>query len=115
LVSCFAHRPLTRPAGAEAAFVLCLFSHTSGAFSGASPPTGTGGLPFLLDRRRLNVALSRARTLCVVLSSGAVLRPPAAVLADAGARRGLAFLRAFAERAWAGEVDVDLDALGVGA
>jgi superfamily I DNA and/or RNA helicase len=82
--------------------VICLFSNTSGH-------GGLGGLGFLLDRRRLNVAISRAQTMCIVLSSDEVLRPPVALLADEGARKGYAFLREFERRAWALDVTVDLD------
>lgn len=92
-------------AGSEASFVICLFSHTSGTPS----PTE---LAFLLERRRLNVAISRAKTLCILVTSDEVLRPPVGVLANRESYKGYAFLRAFEERAWAAEFEVDLDQLG---
>src|SRR5215469_7025289 len=80
-------------AGSEASFVICLFSHThSGSLSTA--------LPFLLARRRLNVAISRAKTLCIVIASKEVLEPDVGIFADQGSASGHAFLRAFEEMAW---------------
>ena len=54
--------------GDEAGFVICLFSHTH-------LPSAETDLPFLLERRRLNVAISRSQTLCIVITSQAVLQP----------------------------------------
>jgi superfamily I DNA and/or RNA helicase len=80
--------------------VICLFSHSSSTEVG-----------FLLDRRRLNVAISRAKTLCILVSSDEVLRPSVRVLANEENARGYAFLRAFEERAWSMTLDINLDHL----
>ena len=50
---------------------------------------------FLYSRARINVALSRARALCVVVASPAFLRPRPEVLDAEGARRGYEVLRQF--------------------
>jgi len=86
--------------GSEASFVICCFAHTH-------LPTLLQDLHFLLSRRRINVAISRAKTLCIVLTSDGVLRPPVQILADPDNAQGYAFLRAFEERAWSGYIDVD--------
>ena len=98
-------------AGSEAPFVIALFSHTH-------EPTLAADLAFLLNRRRLNVGISRAKTLCVrasvvsslkpqiCVSSRNVLRPPITAFADPGTAEGATLLRAFEERAWAGSVTV---------
>lgn len=93
-------RPNSSDAGSEAAFVICLFS--------VPQSSTTPDLNFLLERRRLNVAISRAKTLCVLVTSQEVLRPRANVLANEGAAKGYAFLRAFEERAWSCALKVDL-------
>ncbi|KAG6920219.1 hypothetical protein DXG01_004988 [Tephrocybe rancida] len=92
---------IERLQGSEAAFVICLFSMPK---SSTSPDLG-----FLLERRRLNVAISRAKTLCVVVTSPNVLRPGVNVLANDDTAKGYTFLRAFEERAWSCEMNVDLD------
>ncbi|KAG5637725.1 hypothetical protein H0H81_003435 [Sphagnurus paluster] len=94
---------IERLQGSEAAFVICLFSLPS-----SSTSTELG---FLLERRRLNVAISRAKTLCIVVSSEEVLRPNVSILADEDTAKGYVFLRAFEERAWAGEISVNLNSL----
>jgi superfamily I DNA and/or RNA helicase len=57
----------------------------------------------------LNVALSRAKTLCILITSKAVLRPSVRILADPASARGWAFLRSFEERAWIGDIELILD------
>jgi hypothetical protein len=49
--------------------------------------------------------------MCILISSTEVLRPAVNALADEETAKGYAFLRAFADRAWLGDVDVDIDAL----
>jgi hypothetical protein len=92
--------------GSEAAFVICLFSLPD-ASTGSTP----SDLDFLLERRRLNVAISRAKTLCLLITSDEVLRPSVRILANQDSSAGYAFLRGYEERAWSTTVDVDLDLL----
>jgi superfamily I DNA and/or RNA helicase len=86
--------------GSEAAFVICLFS---------VPQSHTTDLGFLLERRRLNVAISRAQSLCILVTSDEVLRPSVRILANEDTAKGYAFLKAFEERAWSYDLAVDLN------
>jgi hypothetical protein len=86
--------------GSEAAFVICLFS---------VPQSYSADLSFLLERRRLNVAISRARTLCILVSSDEVLCPSVKIFANAEAAKGYAFLKAFQMRAWSYCVALPVD------
>ncbi|KAJ7072183.1 hypothetical protein C8F01DRAFT_1243260 [Mycena amicta] len=81
--------------GSEAGFVICLFS---------LPPSATSDLAFMLQRRRLNVAISRAKTMCILVTSSVVLRlPHVGVLANEETAKG-----AFEARAWTGTITVDV-------
>ncbi|KAJ3785130.1 AAA domain-containing protein [Lentinula aff. detonsa] len=95
---------IERLQGSEAAFVICLFS---------LPQSHITDLQFLLERRRLNVAISRAKSMCILISSNEVLRPAVGVLTDGETAKGYTFLRAFADRAWSSNVSVDIDALNL--
>ena len=86
--------------GSEAAFVICLFS---------IPQSYTTDLAFLLERRRLNVAISRAKVLCILVTSDEVLRPSVRILANEETAKGYAFLKAYEARAWSCDLPVDLD------
>ncbi|KAJ7204269.1 AAA domain-containing protein [Mycena rebaudengoi] len=91
---------IERLQGSEATFVICLFS---------LPHTRNSSLGFLLDRRRLNVAISRAKMLCILITSLEVLRPPINVLTEEGNAKGCAFLRGFEDHAWSCDMKIDLD------
>ncbi|KAI5119162.1 hypothetical protein M0805_008645 [Coniferiporia weirii] len=95
---------IERLQGSEAAFVICLFSHTYAANVATA-------IDFLLERRRLNVAISRAKTLCILVTSQEILRPSVRVFANPQSAKGFAFLKAFEDRAWSTDVTVDLDEL----
>lgn len=87
--------------GSEASFVIFLMSHTHA-------PSLSNHLEFLLSRRRLNVGISRAKVLCIMISSRGVLQPSLEVLAKEGSREGLEFLRAYEDRAWIKDVKLEL-------
>lgn len=73
--------------------MLCVFSHTH-------LPSLRRDLDFLYNRPRLNVAISRAKTISIVISSEGVLNPPVDALVDSGNLEGFAYLKAYEERAW---------------
>lgn len=57
-------------------------------------------LDFLYNRPRLNVAISRAKTISIVISSEGVLNPPVEALVDRGNLDGFTYLKAYEDRAW---------------
>jgi hypothetical protein len=73
--------------------VICLLSHTH-------TPSLRRDLDFLYNRPRLNVAISRAKTISIVISSTGVLNPPIEALVDSSNLEGFAYLKAFEDRAW---------------
>ena len=79
--------------GSEADIVVCVFSHTH-------KPSLRRDLDFLYNRPRLNVAISRAKTLSIVISSEGVLNPPVEALVEKGNLEGFTYLKAYQERAW---------------
>ncbi|KAJ3049779.1 hypothetical protein HK097_009221 [Rhizophlyctis rosea] len=54
-------------------------------------------LDFVFHRNRLNVALSRAKNLCVLIASKTIMEPPIAALATPERREAFAHLKLFAE------------------
>lgn len=91
---------IERLQGSEAAFVICLFS---------VPKTFTSDLAFLLERRRLNVAISRAKTLCILITSDEVLCPSVKILANEETAKGYAFLKTYEKRSWSYYLPVNVD------
>ncbi|KAF9529717.1 P-loop containing nucleoside triphosphate hydrolase protein [Crepidotus variabilis] len=91
---------IERLQGSEASFVICLFS---------VPKSYSIDLAFLLERRRLNVAISRAKALCILISSDEVLCPSVKVLANEETAKGYAFLKAFQKRAWSFYLQLNAD------
>ena len=84
--------------------MICLFSHTYASNADTA-------IDFLLERRRLNVAISRAKQLCILITSNEVLHPHVRVLADSRSAKGFAFLKAYEDRAWSTNSTIDLDML----
>ncbi|KIM40311.1 hypothetical protein M413DRAFT_73826 [Hebeloma cylindrosporum] len=93
---------IERLQGSEAAFVICLFS---------LPKSFISDIGFLLERRRLNVAIRRAKTLCILVTSDEVLCPAVKLLANEETAKGYAFLKAFEQRAWSYHLPVNIDKL----
>lgn len=87
--------------GSEADIVICLFSHTH-------IPSLRRDLDFLYNRSRLNVAISRAKTISIVISSDGVLNPPVEALVDKSNLEGYTYLKAFEARAWSFDQSLDL-------
>lgn len=87
--------------GSEADIVICLLSHTH-------TPSLRRDLDFLYNRPRLNVAISRAKTISIVISSTGVLNPPIEALVDADNLEGYAYLKAFEERAWSFDLAIGI-------
>lgn len=79
--------------------MICLLSHTH-------IPSLRRDLDFLYNRPRLNVAISRAKTVSIVISSTGVLNPPIEALIDADNLAGYAYLKAFEDRAWSFDMTV---------
>lgn len=79
--------------------MICLFS---------LPESSIADLGFLLERRRLNVAISRAKTLCILITSRELLRPSVKVLANDETAKGYMFLREYEERSWSYDLKVNV-------
>ena len=90
--------------GSEADIVVCTFSHTH-------MPSLRRDLDFLFNRPRLNVAISRAKTISIVVSSEGVLNPPVEALVEQGNLEGFAYLKAYEDRAWSYDHIVELGKL----
>jgi len=80
--------------------VVCVFSHTH-------LPSLRRDLNFLYSRPRLNVAVSRARLISIVVSSSGVLDPPVDALVTQENLDGFSYLKAYEHRAWKYEQIVD--------
>ncbi|KAF9012543.1 hypothetical protein BDQ17DRAFT_1344125 [Cyathus striatus] len=93
---------IERLQGSEAAFVICLFTASKSL---------TSDLRFLLERRRLNVAISRAKTLCILVTSPEVLCPSIWALSNEETAKGYAFLKAYEKRAWSYDLNINVDDL----
>src|ERR1700724_3279861 len=85
--------------GSEADIVICHLSHTH-------TPSLRRDLDFLYNRPRLNVAISRAKTISIVISSKGVLNPPVESLVSKENLDGFAYLKAYEDRAWSFEQTV---------
>jgi hypothetical protein len=72
---------------------VCVFSHTH-------LPSLRRDLDFLYNRPRLNVAISRAKTISIVVSSESVLDPPIDALESQQNLDGYSYLKAYENRAW---------------
>ena len=73
--------------------MICLFSHTQ---------TGSlrRELEFLYNRPRLNVAISRAKTISILITSDHILEPPVDVLVKQELLEGYSYLKHFEQSAW---------------
>ena len=69
-------------------------------------------LDFLYNRPRLNVAISRAKIISIVVSSEGVLNPPVDALVDQGNLEGFAYLKAYEDRAWSRNQNLELSQRG---
>lgn len=71
-------------------------------------------LDFVFHRNRLNVALSRAKNLCMFVGSDSILNPPIAALATPERREAFAHVKLFAECSLMVHWDVDVEGRSVG-
>ncbi|KND03425.1 uncharacterized protein SPPG_00910 [Spizellomyces punctatus DAOM BR117] len=65
-------------------------------------------LDFVFHRNRLNVALSRARNMCILIASQAILHPPVSVLATHERCEAFAHVKTFVERSAVVQWGVDM-------
>jgi hypothetical protein len=86
--------------GSEADIVVCFFSHTH-------RPSLRRDLDFLYNRPRLNVAISRAKLISIVVSSEGVLNPPVEALVDKNNLEGFSYLKSYETYAWGHEQAFD--------
>ncbi|GAA94384.1 uncharacterized protein L969DRAFT_199954 [Mixia osmundae IAM 14324] len=83
---------IERLQGAEATFVIAYFASTNADSLSATE------LEFFYVRERLNVALSRAKELCILLTCDAVLMPPLQAISSVASREGFAYLDEYVQR-----------------
>ena len=57
------------------------------------------------------MAISRAKTLCILISSKEVLCPSMKVLVNEETAKGYQFLKAFEKRAWSYDISLNVDHL----
>ncbi|KAJ3116288.1 hypothetical protein HK100_001105 [Physocladia obscura] len=96
-----------RMQGDQADIVLACYGFTS------HTPTFENELEFVYSIRRINVALSRPKALCILISSRNLFEPPASVLGLQSSREGLDHLCRFRERSiefgWSGDEQLELE------
>ncbi|KAH6876935.1 hypothetical protein BKA70DRAFT_1031928, partial [Coprinopsis sp. MPI-PUGE-AT-0042] len=81
--------------GSEASVVICVFTSHQG---------NVEDMRFLLDYRRLNVAFSRGKALCVLVATASIFVPPVSVLGDGDVVEGLGYINEFKDHAYCCDV-----------
>eukprot|EP01117_Protostelium_nocturnum_P010331 TRINITY_DN3711_c0_g1_i1.p1 TRINITY_DN3711_c0_g1~~TRINITY_DN3711_c0_g1_i1.p1 ORF type:complete len:1354 (-),score=436.63 TRINITY_DN3711_c0_g1_i1:102-4106(-) len=88
--------------GGEAPVVICCYGFTNLS-------TVENELDFVFHRNRLNVALSRAKELCILLASDHIIDPPISVLSSAERCEAFAHLRKFRNESLRFPVELKID------